>query len=504
MNHTIGRITAVVLVMFGALFVNLNIITLLQADDLANHPANRRLIVREYNIARGPIVVGENAVAISTPTDGELRYLREYPQGPLYAHLTGYYSMVLQRSGLEAALNEQLTGQPTEVVAQNLGDLLGSRGRPGNAVVLTIDPHVQAAAEAALEGREGAVVVIDTHTGAVVASYANPTFDPNPLSSHDPGDVDVAWSQLLSRDDSPLIDRTRRELYPPGSVFKLVVTAAALEHGMIPTQLVPDETVFDVPQTTANIGNYGGGPCGGGTTISLEDALRVSCNTVFARIGVQLGAEVLAEQAAKLGFNHAIPFELATVASVFPDELDIPATAQSAIGQRDVRATPLHMALIAAAIVNEGELRQPHVVAAVYDPEGRQVRGPDTGRWQGPPGDGRAMSARTAQQLRRMMIQAVNAGTGTRAAIEGVQVGGKTGTAQTGDASRPVAWFVGFADNDLAIAVAVAGTSPRDTGGSVAAPLARQVLQAALTSRDGGWPNQPAVVTTDPTTEGAP
>jgi penicillin-binding protein A len=487
MNRTIGKVAAVVLALFGALFVNLNVITLLRADDLATHPANRRLIVREYEIARGPIVVGEHAIALSTPTEGELRYLRTYPEGPRYAHLTGYYSLILQRSGLEATLNEQLTGRPTEVVAQNLGDLLGTRDRAGNAVVLTIDPRIQTAAEAALDGREGAIVVIDPQSGSVLASYANPTFDPNPLSSHDASVVRRAWDDLLARDDSPLVDRALRELYAPGSSFKIIVAAAALEHGMIPTQLFPDEVRYDVPQTTADIGNYGGGFCGNGRSISLEDALRVSCNTVFARLGVELGAEALVAQAERFGLNHAIPFELATATSAIPGDLDIPATAQSAIGQRDVRVTTLQMALVAAAIANGGELPLPHVVASVRDPEGARVRGPVSGRWTDPPGGGRAVSARTAQQLRRMMVLAVESGTGSRARIPGIEVGGKTGTAQTGPAdsgSPPIAWFVGFAGSDFAIAVMVPGDGPRSTGGLIAAPIANEVLAAALATRE--------------------
>ncbi len=478
MNQTIGRVATVVLVLFATLFVNLNVITLLRADDLANHPANRRLIVREYQIARGPIVVGEDAIAMSTPTDGELRYLRTYPEGRRYAHLTGYYSIVLQRAGLESSLNEQLTGRPTEVVAQNLSELLGGRDLAGNAVVLTIDPAVQRAAEEALDGRTGAVVAIDPATGAVLASYANPTYDPNPLSSHDTVEIRTAWDELLADPDRPLIDRALREVYPPGSTFKLIVAAAALERGMSPTQEFPDELVYDVPLTSADIGNYGGGLCAGGQDISLSDALRVSCNTVFARLGVQLGAEELHDQAERFGFNRPVPFELPTVASVVPDDLDPPATAQSAIGQRDVRSTPLQMALVAAAIANDGVLMRPHLVATVRDPEGARVRGPDNGRWTDPPGDGRAVSARTAAQLREMMIAAVQSGTGVRARIDGVEVGGKTGTAQTG--GDPVAWFVGFADDRVAVAVMLPDVGEGATGGQLAAPVARQVMEAAL------------------------
>jgi penicillin-binding protein A len=480
MNRQISRMGTVVLVLFAALFVNLNVISLLLADDLATDPANRRLIVREYAIERGPIVVGEDAVARSEETGGELRFLRTYPEGRTFAHLTGYYSVLLQRSGLEDALNEDLTGRPTEVVAQNLGELIGARDRPGNTVELTIDRRVQSAAREALGDRIGAVVALDPVTGAVLASYSNPTFDPNPLSSHDVSEIEAAWAGLRDDPNQPLLDRTRQETYPPGSTFKLIVAAAALERGLQPDTAFPDEGVFDVPQTTADIGNYGGGLCADGGTISLADALRVSCNTVFARLGVQLGPEAIVEQAEAFGFNRSPPYELGVAPSVIPDadELDPPSLAQSSIGQRDVRATAMELALVSASIANGGQLVRPHVVASVLDPTGRRLRGPDSGPWTEGGLDGAPVSARTAQQLRAMMVEVVRSGTGTAAQIDGVEVGGKTGTAQLD--GPPVTWFVGFADQRVAVAVVVPGSDEGDTGGRVAAPIARAVMSAAL------------------------
>ncbi len=480
MNRQIGRVGVVVLVLFGALFVNLNLITLLQAEELATHPANRRVIIREYAIERGPIVVGEEAIARSVRTEeGQYRYLRTYPQPELYAHITGYYSIVLQRSGLERALNEELTGRSTEVVAQNLGELLGGGDRPGNAVELTIDPAVQTAARDALDGRQGAVVALDPATGGVLASYANPTFDPNPLSSHDTGRINEAWAPLRDDPDRPLVDRARGELYPPGSAFKVVVAAAALESGDDPSRTFPNETAYDVPQTTLDIRNAGGVRCGDGDEATLQTAFVRSCNSVFARLAVELGDETLAAQAEAFGFNRAPPLELPVATSRIPTDQDIPAVAQSGIGQRDVQATVLQMAMISAAVANGGQLMRPHLVDTVRGPDGAILRGADIGRWQAPPGDGRAISPRTAQQLRSLMVNAVTApgATGARAAIEGVEVGGKTGTAQTRPGAPPVAWFIGFAGDDVAVAVAVPDAD--GGGGAVAAPIARQVLQAA-------------------------
>ncbi len=478
MSKQIIRIAAVTVVLFAALFVNLNVIALVQADDLANHPANRRVIIREYQIERGPIVVGEEAVARSVETEGELRYLRTYPDGGLYAHLTGYYSFILQRAGLEASRNEDLTGRPTEVVAQNLGDLIFGTDMPGNAVQLTIDPVAQRAARDALGDRIGAVVAIEPGTGAILASYANPTYDPNPLSSHSATEIREAWDAVRDDPDRPLLDRTRQELYPPGSAFKVVIAAAALERGLQPDTSFPDEVVYDVPQTTANISNFGGGACGDGEAITLHDAFRVSCNTVFARLGVELGDEELIAQAQRFGFNRSIPYELEVAQSTIPAELDVPSTAQSAIGQRDVRATPLQLAIVAAAIANNGQLMQPHLIETVRDPSGRRLRGPDVSAWSESGFDSQAVTPRTADQLRRMMVAAVDNGTGTAARIDGVEVGGKTGTAE--DADTPTAWFIGFADRDVAVAVVLPDAGEDATGGRVAAPIAREVMAAIL------------------------
>lgn len=479
MSKPIGRVAAAVLVLFGLLFVNLNVISLLLADDLATHPANRRLIIREYSIERGALVVGEEAIARSERTgEGDLEYLRVYPDGELYAHLTGYYSFILQRSGLEAALNEQLTGRSTEALAQNLGELLGSGEQAGNTVELTVDPAVQRAAADALDGVVGAVVALDPRSGAVLASYANPSFDPNPLSSHDASEISEAWQRLNEDPQRPLVDRALRETYPPGSTFKLITAAGALEDGVSPDDTFDDPRTFDVPQTTADIGNFGGGLCNDGQPLTLAHAMRVSCNTTFVELGLDLGDDGLVAQAERFGFNEQIPFELPVATSAMPDEQDPPAVAQSSIGQRDVRATPMQMALVAASIANGGDRIRPHIVDAIRDPSGRLLDGPPSPTWRLGLGDDRVVSPRTAEQLRDMMVDVVDGGTGTNAAIDGVTVGGKTGTAQTG--GDPTVWFVGFAEDEVAVAVVLPGSSQDATGGALAAPIARQVMEAAL------------------------
>lgn len=481
MTHQLRRVATVMLTLFAVLFVSLNVVQLVRSDELANHPANRRLLEREYSIERGPILVGENEIVRSESTDHELEYLRRYLEPELYAHLTGFYSFVLGRSGLERAMNEALTGTSTSALAENLTELLIGRDDEGNAVRMTVDSEVQSAARTALGDRTGAVVALDPRTGAVLASYSNPSYDPNRLSGHDADAILDNWDQLQSDPAQPLLDRVAFQTYAPGSTFKLVVAAAALEGGLQPSSALEDRAEYTPEQTSRPITNFSPGPCAsGGSTISLDDALRVSCNTVFAELGVRLGADTLAETSTRLGFNRDIPYILPTAPSNFPSEdLDPPALAQSAIGQRDVRWSPLHAALVVSAIVNDGNLPAPHVVASVLDPASRRLRGPDEALWRNDGGDARALSERTAQQLREMMVGVVDSGTGTRAQIPDVTVGGKTGTAQDPNADTATAWFVGFAEDEVAVAVVVPDAGG-EGGGTVAAPIAKRVMEAAL------------------------
>jgi peptidoglycan glycosyltransferase len=480
MSHQIRRVATVMLVLFGVLFINLNVIQLLRGEDLVNNPANRRLLEREYEIERGEILVGEDEIVRSEETDGELKYLRRYLEPETYAHLTGFYSFVLGRAGLERALNEILTGTSTAALAENLTELLIGRDEEGNTVRLTIDAAVQQAARDALGGREGAVVALDPRSGAVLASYSNPSYDPNALSSHDANAILDAWGGLQDDPAQPLLDRVTRGYYPPGSTFKLVDAAAALEQGLQPSTALENRASYTPPGTSTPIPNFSPGPCGdGGPTITLQQALAVSCNTVFAELGVKLGQDVLGDMATRLGFNRQIPYALPVEVSNFPGDLDDPALAQSAIGQRDVRWTPMHAALVVSAIVNDGTMVAPHVVAEVLDPASRTLRDAQQQLWRGDDGDARAMSQRTAEQMREMMASVVEGGTGTRAAIDGVRVGGKTGTAENPADDSATAWFVGFAEDQVAVAV-VLPDAGGEGGGTAAAPIARAVMQAAL------------------------
>lgn len=490
MTKQVRAVAGLMLALFFALFVNLNIVQVLRADELANHPANSRLIVAEYQRQRGPIVVGQQQVAFSVPTDDELKYLRRYDPPTLYSHILGYYSFVLVRDGLEAEMNEALVGTSTNLLAENLAELLGDRDPVGDTVRLTIDPAVQQAARSALGNRTGAVVALDPKMGAVLAHVSSPDYDPNRLSSHESKQIQAYWDALQADPREPLADRAIERRFQPGSTMKLIVAAAALERGLTPDTAFPDAVSYTPPLTSMPIRNYGGGSCGGGGSITLARSLVTSCNTVFARLGVQLGTDALVAQAERFGFNRRPPYTLPATASVIPKELDPPSTAQSAIGARDVQATAMQMAMVAAAIVNKGVLMRPYVVAEVLDPSGRRVKGPDSGPWVEGAFTAQAVSEGTAATLADLMVKVVQEGTGTRAQIPGVVVGGKTGTADPGEEVSPHVWFVGFAATPgpragpplprVAVAVVLPTAGQGVTGGRDAAPIAKAVMQAAV------------------------
>lgn len=482
MNTPLRRLSTVVLAMFVALMLSATWVQFVQAPSLNADGRNTRTLYREYNNFRGPIVIGGESVAWSEPVDDPFGYQRMYSDGGLFAHVTGYYSVVYGRTGIERAENEVLNGSADSLFLSRLQDLVTGRQPQGGAVELTIDPAVQRAARDALGDQRGAVVALDPRTGAVLAMVSHPTFDPNVLAGHDTAAVNEAYEALLAADGNPLINRAiAGDTYPPGSVFKLVTAAAALESGDYRADTeVFAPTELDLPLTSRTISNFGGTSCSPDDAMPLADALRISCNTAFAQLGLDLGADALRSQAEAFGFGERLRIPLQVEPSRFPAEPDPPQTALSAIGQYEVRVTPLQVAMLSAAIANDGELMTPYLV--------RTVRGPDldvVSRTE-PSRLGTPISRTTAAALRDMMIDVVDDGTGRAAAIGGVQVAGKTGTAQTAADADPHAWFTAFApadDPQVAVAVVVenGGTLGSEaTGGQVAAPIARSVIQAVL------------------------
>jgi peptidoglycan glycosyltransferase len=387
-------------------------------------------------------------------------------------------------TGIEGAYDDLLSGGDDRFFVRRLGDLVSGRVPRGGVVELTVDRALQETAAQALGDRRGAVVALDPRTGAVLAMVTSPSYDPNALSSHDPRAIRDAFARLDADPADPLLNRAAQRTYPPGSVFKIVTAAAVIEQlGYRPDTIVDSPPSVPLPLTNRSLSNFGNGSCGG-PRIPLAESFRRSCNADFAILGDKLGTERLLRQAERFGFNARPDFSLPVAASRFPEGADRPQTMISAIGQFDVRTTPLQMALVAAAVANRGNAMRPYVVSRVLSPELEVL---ETTRPR-PLHDQPACTPETAALLAAMMEDVVANGTARRAQIAGVRVAGKTGTAQQGEGRPPHAWFVGFAPAEaprIAVAVVVegvAGGSEEATGGAVAAPVARAVMARGLAS----------------------
>jgi len=462
-----------------ALLANITVIQVVLAGDYRDRPGNQRVLLEEYDRQRGPILVGAEPVARSVETGNALRYLRTYPDGPLYAPITGFYSIVYGATGLERQENRVLTGKSDLFFVDRTEQLFAGRQPRGGAVTTTIDADAQAAAFDGLKGKVGAVVAIEPATGRILASVQSPSFDPNLLSSHDTAEIRATYEALKADPAKPLLNRPIVALNPPGSTFKLVTTAAALASGRFTADtVIPGPATYRLPNSTKEIRNWNRQPCGPDGEVTLAQALAVSCNTAFAWLGTQIGADALRAQAQAFGFDTAFELPLKAATSDFPTDPDPAQTAMSAIGQFDVRATALQMAMVAAAVGNNGVVMRPYLV--------QEVRGPDLAilKTTSPDVFAEAMNSLDAAALTEMMVDAVENGTGTNARIPGVRVAGKTGTAQTGNERPSIAWFVAFApaqSPQVAVAVVVEESGAEEiSGNGLAAPIARSVMRAVL------------------------
>lgn len=482
MNAPIRRLALVVFTMFTALLMATTYIQFVQADELRDRPGNRRTLLQTYSRDRGAILVGAETIAESDLTNDDLRFIRVYPEGPLYAHVTGYYSFTYGAAGLERSRNSLLAGTDDSLFYRRLPDLVTGEESQGASLELTIDPAVQQVAADALGDRRGAVVALDPRTGAILAMVSHPTYDPNELASHRLTAVDEAWASLTSDPARPLVNRvTAGDLYPPGSTFKLVVTAAALESGSYtPDSVLEAPLRYTLPGTSTSLPNFGGAACGDNDEASLFDSLRASCNTAFAWLAGQLGTETINAQAEDFGFGQALQVPMPVTPSSYPTDVDEAQLALTGIGQHDVRVTPLQVAMVSAAIANGGVVMTPYVVETVRDED------LDVIEETSPQELSTAISPRTADELTEMMVAVVADGSGRAAALPGVEVAGKTGTAEYGTNGAAHAWFTGFAPaDDPTIAVAVVIESATDdwtgeTGGLVAAPVAAAVIEQAV------------------------
>jgi peptidoglycan glycosyltransferase len=501
MERRIRRLGIALVLLFSVLFGQLAYVQVLAADDIKNNPANfSRQLIAEYNVQRGKILTSDGLVlaeSVSGPEGSRYRYERRYPQGDLYGYITGFYSRVYGRSAVEQSMNAYLSGEAPELAISTFSDLLLGRPKRGANVFVTIDPNLQDVARTAMGGNEGAVVAMDPRTGDILALYSTPGFDPSELSSGSDEQIREAWKRLNANPDKPLLALSHQELFLPGSSFKIVTASAALENGFGPDSQWPNPHRLTLPLTNEQLQNFGDDHCNGGSSqITMIEAFEESCNVTFAEVGLELGPERMAAQARAYGLcgtlpperttcdEQLVPFDLPFENGRFPEpeyfEGNDPLLAFSAIGLDNDLVNPLQMALIASAVANRGVMPQPRLVTEVRDSQGRVAR--EFGE-----GDvGRAISEQTAAALTQMMVAVVDDGSGYRAAIPGTQVAGKTGTATNGEGRPPNAWFTAFAPAEnprIAVSVIVldgGDLGDEATGGQVAAPIVRAVIEAYL------------------------
>ncbi|WP_432041584.1 peptidoglycan D,D-transpeptidase FtsI family protein [Streptomyces cadmiisoli] len=493
MNRTIRAVAIFCGLTVLALLLRANWLQYATADDLATDPKNRRVVIERYASVRGDIIVDGRAVTGSKKVPGaEFLYKRTYVNGPMYAPVTGFASQANGVSLLESTYDSVLSGQDDRFAFQRVADVVTGKGRRAGSVVTTIDPEAQKAAYKGLsdlKGARGAVVALDPSTGKVLSMVSVPSYDPSLFAGNTFKEADQ-FAALDKDKRKPMANRALRETYPPGSTFKIVTAAAALEHGIVTDIDAPTDAVspYPLPQSTNKIGSEAGDAlC---NKASVKTAMQYSCNNVFLDLAAELGQEKMRETAEKFGFNEDVYSaelgDLRATKSLYPNDLDKPGTALTGMGQGSLTSTPMQMAMVTAALANDGKLMQPYVVD--------EVRGPDLNTLEKakPVALDEAVSPATAQQVQEMMEFTAEKGSAQRALIDGITVGGKTGTAQRGinvADEVPYGWFVSYGKGPDGRSVAVAVfIDPTDmdisrqdiSGGRLGAPIARSVMQAVL------------------------
>ncbi|MET7648799.1 penicillin-binding protein 2 [Streptomyces sp. NPDC005426] len=485
MNKPLRRIAIFCGVLIFALLARTNYLQYVKADELNTRDENRRVRIERYAHERGNIIVdGGKAVTGSVETkSGDFKYKRVWEDGPMWAPVTGYSSQAFDASQLEKIEDGILTGNDDQLFFNRTMSMFTGEKKQGGNVVTTLNSAAQKAAFEGLGNKKGAVAALDPQTGAILALASTPSYDPSTFAGNTDADT-KAWQSLLKDKDKPMLNRALRETYPPGSTFKVVTAAAALENGLY-TDIDADTKSplpWRLPQTSQDLDNEGNIPC---ENASLREALRWSCNSVFGKISDDLGNQKMIDEADKFGFNKEIFSPVRADASVYPKD-NRPQNAMAGIGQASNRATPLQMAMVASAVANDGKLMQPYMVAERQAPDLDAVYTHEKEQFSQP------LSGENAQKLQQMMETVVENGTGRNAKIRGVTVGGKTGTAQHGlnNSEKPYAWFISYAKTDSGSPVAVAvvvedGEANRDdiSGGGLAAPIAKAVMKAVIDSK---------------------
>jgi peptidoglycan glycosyltransferase len=487
MNASLRRISLAVMALIVLLLLNATFTQVFTADGLRADPRNQRVLLDEYSRQRGQITASGQLLAYSVATDNRFRFLRVYPDPAAYAPVTGFYSLRYSSTGLERAEDPVLNGSDQRLFGRRLADFFTGRDPRGGNVDTTINPRVQQAGWDAMQQGcsgpcRGAVVALEPSTGRILALVSSPSYDPNQLASHNAAEQSRAWQQLRDDPASPLTNRAIAETYPPGSTFKVITTAAALQNGATEDEQLTAEPTFPLPGSTATLQNYGGAACGSGQTVSLREAFARSCNTAFVQLGLMTGRPAFRNTAHAFGMDVAPdPIPLQVAESTVGAMIDDAALGMSSIGQKDVALTPLENAMVAATIANGGLTMQPYLVES--------LKGPDLANISttAPIELRRAVSPQVAAKLTELMVGAENV-TQQKGAIPGVQIASKTGTAEHGTDPRntpPHAWYIAFAPAEspkVAVAVLVEGGADQlsATGGTLAAPIGRAVIEAAL------------------------
>jgi peptidoglycan glycosyltransferase len=482
MTKELRRLSIVMLFMFIALFAATSWVQVVEADTLAQNDHNKRTRLDSYAIQRGSIIVDGAPIATSVPSDDTYRFQRVYADAPMWEAVTGYYNPALgSRTGLEQAMNADLSGTGSSAFFAEIDRILSGQPQRGFSVELSLDATVQRAAFDALGDLQGAVVAIEPSTGRILALVSTPGFDTNLLATHDADAANAAYDLLRDDPHKPLSNRAiAGDLNPPGSTFKLVVAAAAYASGeYTPDSTLPNPALYTLPGSSNRVSNAWGGTCGPGETVTIAEAIRLSCNIPMAELAVELGDDAIREMADKFGFNQSFQTPLESTPSSYPRALDDAQTALTGFGQGQVTATPLQIAMVSAGIANDGVVMNPHMVDAVIGDDLSVIRSFENSEF------GRALEADAADDVTRAMVASVSDGAAQGARIDGIDVAGKTGTAENGNKPHTL-WFTGFAPaDDPAVAVAVVvedggGQGQSGSGDTIAAPIAKKVIEAVL------------------------
>jgi penicillin-binding protein A len=489
MNKPLRRIAIFCGLLVLALLIRDNWLQYVKADSLREDPDNRRVLIARYATPRGDIIVdGKSITGHAETTSGDFKYKRTYKDGAMWAPVTGFVSQSYGANQLESIEDGILTGNDDRLFFRNTLDMLTGKPKEGGNVVTTLNAAAQKAAYNGLkkQGGKGAVAAIEPSTGKILALASYPSYDPSTIAGGSDSDAE-AWKKLDKKNnpDDPMLNRALREVYPPGSTFKVVTAAAALENGLYNSadEKTKSPLPWTMPGTTTPLKNEGNIPCENAT---LRVALQYSCNTVFGKVGSDLGNEKMLEEAKKFGFDEQQFTPVRSSSSVFSDDMNPSQTALSSIGQYNTAATPLQMAMVASAVANNGTLMKPYMVDSLQAPNLDTLEKTEPEKMSEP------LSAENAQILQSMMETVVEKGTGTTAQINDVTVGGKTGTAQHGEnnSKNPYAWFISYAKVGDSAPVAVAVVVQDDnavreniSGSGLAAPIAKSVMEAVVDSK---------------------